>query len=74
MLASTMIKKLQAQIDAHGDQTVKLGTGRDMIPVKNSVTIKDIDFINGGSKQYSSGVFSSFGYWDDSIRIVVGGG
>ena len=67
MLASTLIKRLQEQIDLHGDLPVHTGHSTDEKPVRSPVT--KVDRIHGGEKFGRHSFFFSLSRWPDCIRI-----
>lgn len=67
MLASTLIRHLQKQIDEHGDLPVFTGHPTGEYPVNNRVT--EVHRIHAGEKSNFNGMFYSYWNWPDCIRL-----
>lgn len=67
MLASTLIKRLQEQIDERGDLPVFAGHSTATYPVNSRIT--KVDFINEGSKTIWGDLFVGGSSWPDCIRL-----
>jgi hypothetical protein len=71
MLASTLIKRLQEQIDLRGDLPVYGGHPTKLYPV--DCAIKEVDFIHKGSKTVRGEYFIGGKSWPNCIRVHMRG-
>lgn len=67
MLASTLIRRLQKQIEEHGDLPVYVGHPTEQWPIQQPVTF--VDRIHKGNKSIDGSMFVAFHQWPDCIRL-----